>query len=196
MRSGMAACSESLSVIAPTARRGPNRLRNFKSDPGRCSAVTSQPAAISCRTKLRPTNPVPPVTNAARDILSRVRRVARVGVVPQMGREPALGLGKSPPLALRVARHLIAVDLADAEVVSRRMREIKPADRCGREHRKGFGQADACVRFRVEQPPQRCLFRVLGTGGISRGGANPLILFADQFGAVELFRASLTPQFA
>ena len=61
----MAASSEAASVMAPTASFGRKRFKNFRSEAGRCSAVTSQPRIMSSFTRLRPTNPVPPVTNAA-----------------------------------------------------------------------------------------------------------------------------------
>src|SRR5450432_209841 len=191
MPAGTAAINPALSVIEPTASLGLNRLRNVRSDAGRCRAVTSQPPAISCCTRFRPTKPVPPVTNAARGTLGRVGRgnparrrlsiplLPRIGVISQIRRQPALRVGEAPSLALRVARRLIAIDLTHAEIMRLRVREIKSADGRSRPHRKGFGQSNAGIAFRVEQLPEGRLLRMLGAGGIARGGSNSLVLFTD-----------------
>src|SRR3954447_12547944 len=72
-----------------------------------------------------------------RDLRNRAR------IVIQNRREPALGLLHAPPLALGVILDLIALDLADAEIVALRMAEIEPAHRRARPHGKAFGEADA-----------------------------------------------------
>src|SRR5271156_2371049 len=122
------ALASAVSVIAPTTRRGRNRLRYVKSELGRCSAVTSQSRLISSLTRLRPTNPVPPVTKAARRALSGIRLVLCVRIVAQDGRQPAFSLAQCKSLAHCIVSHLIAVDFADAEIMRLRVREIKSAD--------------------------------------------------------------------
>jgi type IV secretory pathway VirJ component len=89
--------------------------------------------------------------------------------VRNLGLEPASArLRDRPAFALRVARHLIAVDLAHTEVVGLRVREIESADRGRGKHGEGFGQSNAGILFGIEQPPQSRLLGVLGAGGIAR----------------------------
>src|ERR1700733_3159982 len=137
---GIAAASEPGSLNSPTASFGRNRFSSLRSEEGRCRAVTSQPRIISSLTKLRPTKPVPPVTNATRPELGGIRRVSRVWLIAQDRRQPAFCFVQCKALALRIAQDLIAVDLADAEIVRLRVGKIKPTHRrCG-EHRKRFRQ--------------------------------------------------------
>src|SRR5581483_2230265 len=61
-------------------------------------------------------------------------------IVIEDGREPALGLRDAPALAAGVILHLIALDLADAEIVTLRMAEIKAAHRRARPHGEALGE--------------------------------------------------------
>jgi hypothetical protein len=49
----------------------------------------------------------------------------------------------APALARRVVFHLIALDLADAEVMRVRVAEVEPAHRRARPHREALGQLHA-----------------------------------------------------
>src|SRR5882724_396935 len=173
--SGIAATSEASSVRTPNASFGRKRLSNFRSDEGRCRAVTSQPRIINSLTKFRPTNPVPPVTKAARDELGGISRISRIRVVAQDRRQPPFSFVHGKSLALRIAHDLIAVDLADTEIMRLWVRKIKPADRRCRKHRKGLGQANPRGSVRIEKAPQQRFFGVVGAGWIPRGGPDALI---------------------
>src|ERR1700735_936464 len=184
---GIAATSEAGSLNSPTASFGRNLFNNLRSEEGRCSAVTSQPRIISSLTMLSPTKPVPPVTKAARAELGGIRGVSRIGLVAEQGRQPTFCFSQFETLALRIAQDLIAVDLANAEIVRLRVGEIKPAHGSSREHGKRLCQTDARGALRIQEPPEQCLLSVLRTGGIPRRWADALILFADQSGVVQVF---------
>src|ERR1700753_2384426 len=62
------------------------------------------------------------------------------GSLPEHGLQPTFCLVHRKSLALGIVGHLIAVNLADAEIVRFRVGKIKPAHRrCG-QHRKRFRQ--------------------------------------------------------
>ena len=63
------------------------------------------------------------------------------GIIVEHRGEPALGFLEAPSLAPRVVGCLIALDLADAEVVAVGMGEIEAADAGAWPHRVAFGQA-------------------------------------------------------
>src|SRR5215472_3519475 len=67
----------------------------------------------------------------------------RCGIVVEYRRQPSLALRERLVLAPRVIFDLIALDLADAEIMTVRMTEIEATDRGARPHREAFGQLDA-----------------------------------------------------
>ena len=56
------------------------------------------------------------------------RRRRRAGIVVEIRPEPALDFLHGHSLAQMVVEHLVAIDLAEAEIARLRMREIKSAD--------------------------------------------------------------------
>src|SRR6202012_5773066 len=85
-----------------------------------------------------------------------LRRGSRQRIVIENRREPLLGFGDAPVLAQRVILDLIALNLADAEIGSLGMAEIKPAHRSAGPHRKAFGELDAGCLLGAEQREQGC----------------------------------------
>src|SRR6516164_1503649 len=79
----------------------------------------------------------------------RSRRNQRV--IVEHRREPLLRLGHAPALARGVVLDLIALDLADAEIMALGMAEIEPADRGSRPHGKAFGELNIGAPMRIEQ---------------------------------------------
>src|SRR5262245_6294882 len=92
---------------------------------------------------------------AAPTNLSGGGAAGELGIIVEHRRKPALGFLKRPSLAQRVVRRLIALDLADAEVVAVGMGEIDAADAGARPHRIAFRQADAGGGLTIEQFKQR-----------------------------------------
>src|SRR5215471_9008754 len=68
---------------------------------------------------------------------------ARRRIVVEHRREPFLRLRNRPVLAPRIVFNLITFDLADAEVMTFGMAEIKSAHGRARPHRKAFRERDA-----------------------------------------------------
>ncbi len=96
-------------------------------------------------------------------------------------------------LAGCVVGDLVAVDLAEREVARFGMREVEAADAGAGPHGEGLGDLHAGVGFDVEQLPDGALLGVVGAGGIAGGGADAAILFLDEFGGGEGFRAAVAP---
>ena len=67
-----------------------------------------------------------------------VRPKSALRFITQIGAEPAFRLGQRHVFSLRVVGHLIAVNLAQAEIARCGMREIQAADRGGGVHRTVF----------------------------------------------------------
>src|SRR5712672_3940223 len=65
------------------------------------------------------------------------------GIVIEDRREPAFRLLHRPVFASRVVLDLVALDLADAEIMTLRVAEIEPADGSTRPHRETLGQLHA-----------------------------------------------------
>src|SRR5262249_49425163 len=101
------------------------------------------------------------------DRLFRRRSRGRQRIVVEHRREPALGLLDAPALARRVISDLVALDLADAEVMALGVAEIEPAHRGARPHREALGELDADPALAVEQREQRRLLAVVGLRGIA-----------------------------
>src|SRR5215470_5000108 len=64
---------------------------------------------------------------------------------------------RAPALAPRVVFDLIALDLADAEIVALRVAEIEPAHRGARPHGEALGELHAGRGLAAEEIEQRCL---------------------------------------
>ena len=112
-------------VILPAARGrqalvGEHRSRSeaswTSSPPGSCGMTRS---SYNC-----------PVTVNRRPGRGRTKpRSESVGIVGEVGRQPALDLGERHPLAGGVALDLVAGDQVDGEVAGLGMGEVEPADR-------------------------------------------------------------------
>src|SRR5207248_10063036 len=81
----------------------------------------------------------------------RRRLRQRRRIVVENRRQPSLAFGERLVLASRVILDLIALDLADAEIMTVRMTEIEAAHRGARPHREAFGQFDAGRVRGIEQ---------------------------------------------
>src|SRR5215213_8875996 len=93
-------------------------------------------------------------------LLSRFTREAE-RIVVEYRREPALRFLHAPAFARGVVLHLIALDLADSEVMRFGMAEIEPAHRSARPHCEALGQLDADT-LAVDQAEQCRLLGVIG----------------------------------
>src|SRR5882724_265097 len=100
--------------------------------------------------------------------------------VIQHRRQPALGLGHRHALARGIILDLVALDLADAEIETLGMGEIKPRHRRARPHCKALGQLHASRVLRIEQAEQRRLLGVIGLRGIAGRRADAGILLEDE----------------
>src|SRR6478735_11035550 len=101
--------------------------------------------------------------------LGRPRSDSVIGVVAEVRREPALGLGNGPALARGVVGDLVGADAADDEVLRLRVGEVPARDGGARPHRHALGELDAGGRLYVEQLPQRALLGVLRARRVARG---------------------------
>src|SRR5262249_20458248 len=127
-----------------------------------------------------------------------LRRRARHNqrIVIEHWREPFFGLGHSPVLAGGIVFDLIALDLADAEIIALRMAEIEPANGSARPHSKAFGQLDPDPPLALEQGKQCRLLAVVGLRGIARRGTDATIFFSDQLCIGERFVRRVGPEVA
>src|SRR6516165_815395 len=95
-------------------------------------------------------------------------------------REPPLRLGRRLLLAQGVIHDLVAIDLADAKIMTFRMTEIEAAHRGARPHRKAFGQRHANRALAAKQPEQSSLLGVIGLCRIAGGGTDAAIALSDE----------------
>src|ERR1700722_19810758 len=109
---------------------------------------------------------------------------------------PLFGLLEGPLCARRIVFDLVALDLADTEIVAFRMAEIKAGYGCAGPHRKAFGEAHADLPLAVEEGKQRRLLGVIGLCGIAGRGADAAIFFRDQLRAAELLIGRVCPELA
>src|SRR5262245_60725808 len=116
-------------------------------------------------------------------------------VVVEHRREPFLRFGDGPALARGIVLDLVALDLADAEIVAVGMAEIEPADRRARPHGEALGEPDPDAALGVEQREQRRLLAVVGLRRITWRRADAAILLGDEVGAAERFVRSIGPEF-
>src|SRR5215831_2057708 len=113
--------------------------------------------------------------HAGRALACSVSRKAPVGCGELLRR-----LGHAPTLAGGVVLDLIALDLADAEIVALGMAEIEPADGSARPHGEALGELEPDPPFAVEQRKQARLLAVVGLRGIARRRTDAAIFFPDQ----------------
>src|SRR5436190_19050565 len=98
-----------------------------------------------------------------------LRRLSRQSerIVIEHRRKPPLGLLDAPAFAARVVLDLIALDLADAEVMRVRMAEIESRDRRAGPHREALGELHI-DSLTIDQAEQRPLLGVIRLGGVTR----------------------------
>src|ERR1700677_3760982 len=92
-------------------------------------------------------------------------------IVVQVRTEPALDFGHDHALALGIVGHLIAVDLAQAEVARLRGRKVEATYAGAGPHGEGLRDQHAGVLLHIKQLPERALLGVIGTCRVTRGRA-------------------------
>src|SRR5260221_13034765 len=117
--------------------------------------------------------------------LSPARSRRNHGAIVEPGREPLLRLGHAPALARGVVLDLIALDLADAEIVALGMAEVEPAHGSARPHGEALGELEADPPLTVEQRKQARLLAVVGLRGIAGRRADAAGFFPDQLHVAE-----------
>src|SRR5215813_3803225 len=123
----------------------------------------------------------------------RSRRNQRV--IVEHRREPLLRLGHAPALARGVVLDLIALDLADAEIVALGVAEIEPADGSARPHGEALGELEPYPPLAVEQRKQRRLLAVVGLRGIARRRPDAAIFLPDQLHVAERLVRGIEPEY-
>src|SRR5262249_3597804 len=131
---------------------------------------------VSCRARACSISRKAPV---GRGELLRRRSRRNQRVVVEHRREPLLRLGHAPALAGGVVLDLIALDLADAEIVALGMAKIEPADGSARPHGEALGELEADAPLTVEQRKQARFLAVVGLRGIAGRRANAAVFFSD-----------------
>src|SRR4249920_441438 len=79
----------------------------------------------------------------------RSRRNQRI--IVEHRREPLLRLGHAPAIARGVVLDLIALDVADGEIVALGMAEVEPAHGGARPHGEALGELEADAPLTIEQ---------------------------------------------
>ncbi len=74
------------------------------------------------------------------------------------------------------------------------MPEVVAADRGGGVHGQRTGQGDAGRFLGLEQLEEGALLQVIGAGGITRGGADPLVAPPDQFLVAQVLFRGVAPE--
>src|SRR5262249_46673585 len=87
-------------------------------------------------------NSLPAGNRLATSLLRRLLRPRR-RIVVQHRRQPSLRLLRRPALAPRVVLDLVALDLADTEIVALRVAEVEAAYRGAGPHGEALGELDA-----------------------------------------------------
>src|SRR5207342_323541 len=98
--------------------------------------------------------------------------------------------------ALGIVFNLVALDLAHAKIVARRMREIEAGNGRRRGHGEVLGKADAGRLLRIEKLEQRGLFRVIWLRRITWRWPDTAIFLGDQFRGRKCLRFGIRPKFA
>src|SRR4029450_6002500 len=102
-----------------------------------------------------------------RRVPSRRLALHALWIVVEHRREPALRLLDAPAFARGVILHLVALHLADAEIVTFWVREVEAGDGRARPHRVALGELDAGLALCVEQAEDGALLGVVGLRGIA-----------------------------
>src|SRR5215203_1214957 len=108
--------------------------------------------------------------------------------------QPFLRLVGRPAFALGVVLDLIALDLADAEIVAVGMAEIKSADGGTRPHRKTFGELDADLALAFEQIEQRALLGMVRLRRIAWRRPDAAIFLRDEIVGRERLVDGIAPE--
>src|SRR3954453_4066959 len=85
-------------------------------------------------------------------------------LVRQIWRQPALYGLDIRAFSRRVIFDLVALDLADCEILCFGMRKIESTDTCPRMHRERFRKHHARIILRMQKIEKRRLFRVIRGG--------------------------------
>ena len=88
---------------------------------------------------------------------------------------------------------LVEADAADGEVPRLRMREVDPADACGRHHRERLRERDAEL-LRAEQVEELALLGVVGASGIARRGPDAAVTLANHILRAQRFILAVAPR--
>src|SRR3984893_11900347 len=128
--------------------------------------------------------------------LSLLRRGSRRRhpIVVEHWREPLLAHLRAPAFAPRVVLDLVALDLADAEIMALRVAEIEAAHRGAGPHGEALGEPYADARFAVEQTKQGRLLAMVGLRRIAGRRADTAIFFPDHLGGGERLVARVAPE--
>src|ERR1700720_3748726 len=108
-------------------------------------------------------------------------------IVVQVLAEPSLDLCYAHPLAFVIVGHLIAVDLAKAEISRFRMGEVEPTHARTGPHRKRLSNQHSSVRLHIEQTPERALLRVIRARRVTRGRPDSTILLLNKIRVAQAF---------
>src|SRR4051812_15194178 len=111
--------------------------------------------------------PIAPSTTWTRPSASRSRRVRTLALVVEVRGKPALHGRQVHALPAGVVLDLVALDLADAEVLGLRVPEVVAAHGGRGEHREALGQRDPRIRLGAQQVEQGALLGVIGARGIA-----------------------------
>src|SRR5215471_906299 len=118
----------------------------------------------------------------------------RHGIVVEHGSEPLLRFRHGPTLTPGIILELVALDLADAEIVALGVAEIEPAYRCAGPHREALGELHPDPPLALEQREQGCLFAVVGLRWIAGRGTDAAVALADQLGVAERLLRGIGPE--
>src|SRR3984957_14877980 len=127
-------------------------------------------------------------------LLGRASR-QRQRIVIEDRRQPFFGLLERQAFTSGIIFDLVALDLADAEIIALRVAEIEAADRGAGPHGKAFGQPHADRALAVEQLEQSRFLGVVGLRRIAGRRADAAIFFGDQFVACERLVGGVGPKF-
>src|SRR5712691_6887959 len=117
---------------------------------------------------------------------SGLQRCYLLGLVGQVGPEPALGLGERDALAGAVILDLVESHAADREVARLRVVEVDAAHARAGDRRERLRQLHAGA-LGPQQPEELPFFRVVRTGRVAEGRPDAAIALRDQV----LLRAAL-----
>src|SRR5258708_35537513 len=137
--------------------------------------------------------PIAPANTWARPSAINVRR-SGIGVIPEAGGKPALGLLEGHAFAPGVIGGLVLADAPDAEVVRVGMREVPTAHRRRGPHRVALREGDAGAARHAQEVEQGALLGVVGAGRIPGCRADAPVLLGDEVVVAELLAGGVAPQ--